>query len=220
MGDFVVCFPSTWPTISIFEDCLRLTISPFGIPIVSPSVSSTSSASLLVILASVLLVYLVIPSYLLIIISGIILSCINDLACEVGNVFVCGRLCCFHLSYMILQSFDCILICSWLVCIIGKGLYSLIFNHMNVILHLDHKIRITAISGGLVWVSCLFEYPLKMNFKIRPGFVQLGLPSKVSAIVIVETTLVYNVKAYWYCLHWIVRILRRYIIDAVLNLLN
>ena len=75
-------------------------------------------------------------------------------------------------------------------------------------------------SGGHVWISCLFEGPCKVKFKVRPGFSKLGFSPLVSEIVTVEAALVYDVKAYWYRLRCIVRILRSYILDAVFNLLN
>ena len=87
LGDFVVCSPSTLRIVPIFEGCLRLTIFPSGIPIVHPSVFSTSLDSLSVTSDSVLIVYLNIPSSLSIIIYGTILSCIDDLVCEVGIFF-------------------------------------------------------------------------------------------------------------------------------------
>ena len=64
LGDFVVCSPSTLRIVPIFEGCLRLTIPPSGIPIVPPSVFSTSLDSLSVISDSVLIFYLNIPSSL------------------------------------------------------------------------------------------------------------------------------------------------------------
>ena len=173
LGDSVVFFTSTWPTLSIFSYCPWLNTSPSGIPIISSSVSLPSLDSLLLISAFLLIFSLIIPSSLSIIISGIILSSIADLACEVGNSFVCGHMCYFHLYYLFFKRFYCICICSWLVCIIGEGLCIFICNRLHVILYLSHKICITAISGGLVWVSCLFEGPCKVNFKGRPNFSRL-----------------------------------------------
>ena len=134
------------------------------------------------------------------------MSCISDLVCEVGFFFVWGRLWSFHLYYPIFWRFDCIHICSCLVFIIGEGFYIFIWNRLHVIMQLDHKIFITAISGSLFWVSRLFERPCKMNFKRRIAFFQIRFSSPVSAIVTVESELVYDVKAYQYHMIWSVRI--------------
>ena len=155
-GGFVVCSPSILPKVSIFNDFIRLNISPSRIPIVSSSVSSESSASLLVISAFVLIFSLIIPSSLSIIVAEIILPRIADLAFEIGLFSVRGRLCCFYLYYLLFQCFGCIGICSWLVCIIGEGLYIFIFNRLHASLYLAYNVCITAISCGLVWFSCIF----------------------------------------------------------------